>query len=80
MAGAGTSWRQCIYEDNVAIGVSASAMGSNYHGYTSAPSTENIYHHNNSQAMVWGNDREMMTTDSGPPSGVYQGHVLPQQV
>lgn len=30
----GTSWRECIYEDNQAIGVSASAMGSNYHGTT----------------------------------------------
>ena len=39
----GTSWRLSIYEDNVAIGVSASAMGSNYHGYTTAPSTECIY-------------------------------------
>ena len=74
----GTSWRQSIYEDNVATGVSAWAMGSNYHGYTNAPSTENIYHHNNTQSMVWGNDREMLTTDSGPPSGVYQGGVVPQ--
>ena len=48
-------------------------------GYSAAPSTENIYHHNNSQSLIWGNDREMMTTDSGPPSGVYQGFVLPQQ-
>ena len=34
---------------------------------------QNIYHHNNSQAMVWGNDREMMTTDCC--GGVYFGGV-----
>jgi hypothetical protein len=26
----GVSWKQCIYEDNVATGVSTTAMGSNY--------------------------------------------------
>ncbi len=26
----GISWKQCVYEDNVATGVSTTAMGSNY--------------------------------------------------
>ena len=37
---------------------------------------QNIYHHNNSQTMVWGNDREMMTSDAG--GGVYAGMVKAQ--
>ena len=56
-------------------------MGSNYPQYShadGAPHVANIAHFNNSQNMVWGNDREIMTTDSGPPSGVYWGHVKPQ--
>ena len=36
-----------------------------------APHIQNIYHHNNTQNMVWGNDREMMTCDGG--GGVYFG-------
>ena len=60
----GISWKQSIFEDNVATGVSPTAMGSNYPQYghnRGDPSVQNIYHHNNSQAQVWGNDREMMT-------------------
>eukprot|EP00039_Didymoeca_costata_P023790 m.8277 g.8277 ORF g.8277 m.8277 type:complete len:915 (-) comp3864_c0_seq1:40-2784(-) len=70
----GISWKQCIYEDNVATGVSTTAMGSNYPQYahnSGLPHVQNIYHHNNSQNMVWGNDREMMTCDGG--GGVYYG-------
>lgn len=72
----GISWKQCIYEDNVATGASTTAMGSNYPQYAhtdGAPHVQNIYHHNNSQTMVWGNDREMMTCDGG--GGVYFGHA-----
>ena len=36
-----------------------------------APHVQNILHSNNSQAQVWGNDREMMTCDGG--GGVYFG-------
>ena len=75
----GISWKQSIYEDNVAIGASTTAMGSNYPQYAhndGAPHVQNIYHHNNSQTMVWGNDREMMTSDAG--GGVYAGMVKPQ--
>jgi len=57
----GISWKQCIYEDNVATGVSTTAMGSNYPQYShadGAPHVANIAHFNNSQNMVWGNDRE----------------------
>jgi hypothetical protein len=49
-------------------------MGSNYPQYAhadGAPHVQNIYHHNNSQTQVWGNDREMMTCDGG--GGVYFG-------
>jgi len=75
----GISWKQAIYEGNVAVGVSATAMGSNYPQYDHGdgrPHVQNIYHHNNSQTMVWGNDREMMTTDCC--GGVYFGKVRPQ--
>ena len=51
-------------------------MGSNYPQYShndGTPHVQNIYHHNNSQNMVWGNDREMMTCDGG--GGVYFGHA-----
>ena len=41
-----------------------------------APHVQNIYHNNNSQTMVWGNDREMMTSDAG--GGVYAGMVKAQ--
>eukprot|EP00041_Stephanoeca_diplocostata_P029767 m.886641 g.886641 ORF g.886641 m.886641 type:complete len:955 (-) comp23627_c0_seq5:567-3431(-) len=74
----GISWKQTIYEDNVATGTSVTAMGSNYPQYAhnvGLPHVQNIYHHNNSQTMVWGNDREMMTCDNG--GGVYYGAVLP---
>lgn len=70
----GISWKQCIYESNVATGVSTTAMGSNYPQYAhndGAPHVQHIYHFNNSQNMVWGNDREMMTCDGG--GGVYYG-------
>ena len=70
----GVSWKQCIYEDNAATGASTTAMGSNYPQYShndGSPHIQNIYHHNNSQNMVWGNDREMMTCDGG--GGVYFG-------
>jgi hypothetical protein len=53
---AGVSWKQCIYEDNEATGASTTAMGSNYPQYAhndGAPHIQNIYHHNNSQNMVW---------------------------
>ena len=72
----GISWKQAIYEGNVATGVSATSMGSNYPQYDHAdgrPHVQNIYHANNSQNMVWGNDREMMTTDCC--GGVYYGRV-----
>ena len=75
----GISWKQAIYEENDATGVGATAMGSNYPQYEhadGAPHVQNIYHHNNSQTQVWGNDREMMTTDCC--GGVYYGHVAPQ--
>lgn len=97
----GISWKQSIYEDNVATGVSTTAMGSNYPQVVpaarsfdfpptfssrrcalqyqhndGAPHVQNIYHHNNSQNMVWGNDREMMTSDAG--GGVYVGFVEAQ--
>jgi hypothetical protein len=64
----GISWKQAIYEDNRATGVSTTAMGSNYPQYNHAdgnPHVQHIYHHNNSQNLVWGNDREMMTLDGG---------------
>ena len=70
----GVSWKQCIYEDNEATGASTTAMGSNYPQYAhndGAPHIQNVYHHNNTQNMVWGNDREMMTCDGG--GGVYFG-------
>jgi hypothetical protein len=70
----GVSWKQCIYEDNRATGVSTTAMGSNYPQYShgdGAPHVSNIAHFNNTQNMVWGNDREMMTCDGG--GGVYYG-------
>ena len=70
----GVSWKQCIYEDNRATGVSTTAMGSNYPQYAhndGAPHVSNIAHFNNTQNMVWGNDREMMTCDGG--GGVYYG-------
>jgi len=54
-------------------------MGSNYPQYDhadGAPHVQNIYHHNNSQTQVWGNDREMMTTDCC--GGVFFGYVKPQ--
>ena len=53
----GISWKQSIFEDNVATGVSPTAMGSNYPQYGHShgnPSVQNIYHHNNSQSQVWG--------------------------
>jgi hypothetical protein len=53
---AGVSWKQSIYEDNEATGASTTAMGSNYPQYAhgdGAPHIQNIYHHNNSQNMVW---------------------------
>ena len=56
----GISWKQCIYEDNEATGVSTTAMGSNYPQYAHSdgePHVQNILHTNNSQNMVWGNDR-----------------------
>ena len=52
-------------------------MGSNYPQYDhndGNPHVQNIYHFNNSQNMVWGNDREMMTSDAG--GGVYWGRVV----
>ena len=55
-------------------GASTTAMGSNYPQYAhndGAPHIQNVYHHNNTQNMVWGNDREMMTCDGG--GGVYFG-------
>eukprot|EP00040_Diaphanoeca_grandis_P025574 m.141853 g.141853 ORF g.141853 m.141853 type:complete len:943 (+) comp30217_c0_seq1:33-2861(+) len=70
----GISWKQCIYEDNMATGTSTTAMGSNYPQYAHTdgePHVQNVYHHNNSQNLVWGNDREMMTCDGG--GGVYYG-------
>jgi len=70
----GISWKQSIYEDNMATGTSTTAMGSNYPQYAHTngePHVQNIYHHNNSQNLVWGNDREMMTCDGG--GGVYYG-------
>jgi len=73
----GVSWKQCIFEDNVATGVGITAMGSNYPQYAhndGEPHVQNIYHHNNSQNMVWGNDREMMTCDGG--GGVYYGAAV----
>ena len=51
-------------------------MGSNYPQYShadGAPHVANIAHFNNSQNMVWGNDREMMTCDGG--GGVYYGQA-----
>jgi len=62
----------------VATGVSPTAMGSNYPQYGHShgdPSVQNIYHHNNSQSQVWGNDREMMTCDGG--GGAFFGHIMP---
>ena len=73
----GVSWRQCIYEDNQATGVSVAAMGSNYPQYAhdnGEPHVQNIFHHNNTQQMIWGNDREMMTCDGG--GGVYFGGAV----
>ena len=64
----GIEWKQCIYESNEATGTSITAMGSNYPQYNhndGNPHVQNIYHFNNSQNMVWGNDREMMTSDAG---------------
>ena len=49
-------------------------MGSNYPQYAHSdgqPHVQNIYHHNNTQNLIWGNDREMMTCDGG--GGVYYG-------
>ena len=72
----GIEWKQCIYENNVATGVSTTAMGSNYPQYNhndGNPHVQNIYHYNNSQNMIWGNDREMMTSDAG--GGVYWGAI-----
>lgn len=72
----GISWKQTIFEDNVMLGSSATAMGSNYAQYSHAngnPHVQNIYHNNNSMSMVWGNDREMMTLDGG--GGVYFGLI-----
>lgn len=43
---------------------------------TGAPHVQNIYHFNNTQNQVWGNDREMMTSDAG--GGVYSGNVKAQ--
>ena len=57
----GISWKQCIYEDNEATGVSTTAFGSNYPQYAhndGAPHVQNIYHFNNTQNQVWGNDRK----------------------
>jgi hypothetical protein len=76
----GIEWKQCIYENNIATGVSVTAMGSNYPQYDhndGNPHVQNIYHFNNSQNMIWGNDREMMTSDAG--GGVYWGAVVPQE-
>jgi hypothetical protein len=75
----GISWKQCIFEDNVATGVSTTAMGSNYPQYAHTrgePHVQNIYHSNNSQTQVWGNDREMMTCDGG--GAVYYGEIQQQ--
>ena len=72
----GISWKQAIFEDNVMTGSSATAMGSNYAQYSHGngnPHVQNVYHNNNSMAMVWGNDREMMTLDGG--GGVYYGYI-----
>ena len=58
-------------------GVSTTAMGSNYPQYNhndGNPHVQNIYHYNNSQNMIWGNDREMMTSDAG--GGVYWRRLL----
>ena len=40
------------------------------------PHVQNIYHSNNTQEQIWGNDREIMTFDGG--GGVYTGSVVPQ--
>ena len=65
----GISWKQCVFEDNVATGVATTAMGSNYPQYdhaADAPHVQNIYHHNNTQSMVWGAPAAMR---SNPPRG-----------
>jgi len=62
----GIEWKQCIFENNVATGTSTTSMGSNYPQYNhndGNPHVQNIYHFNNSQNMVWGNDREVSRGD-----------------
>ena len=70
----GISWKQSIYEDNNAIGASTTAMGSNYPQYAhndGAPHVQNIYHFNNSQTMVWGNDRCVVQVTRGNSSHMF---------
>jgi len=75
----GISWKQSIFENNVATGVSTTAYGSNYPQYDSGsgdPNVQNIYHFNNTQDQVLGNDKEMMTTDCCGGAYVGRARVL----
>lgn len=66
-------WRQVIYERNVAVGASVTAMGNSVGTGPDGGHDHHILHVDNEVRSVWGNDRELMTFDDA--GGAYFGRV-----
>ena len=65
--------KQVIFENNHMTGISLMAMGNNIDTYGGGYA-QNIYHSHNTFEQIWGNDREVMTTDN--LGSYYFGYVL----
>lgn len=66
-------WRQVIYERNVNVGASVTAMGQALGTGPDGGHDHHILHVDNEVSSVWGNDRELLTFDDA--GGAYFGPV-----